>query len=230
MVVLSFRTADWSIATASSQPQIWYNRALFLVLFVQQPAGQLESTMTLSYLKASKLKQWLARSDCPPFLRECKVVFDKAFAKRESNDPPASSAFGPVPAGLENLVHGPSVALRARHVVEDIVYSRCSTHVGNSLIMFYPQGDQALPPSPGSIQEIVVYPNRDVVYIVKHQMPAGPELDDPFSEYPHFPAKLYHNLLSPELEMVRPDWVLSHYAQWAVDVNNVVVLTLSHVR
>jgi len=168
--------------------------------------------MTLSYLKASKLKQWIARSDCPPFLRECKVVFDKAFAQRGSSDPPASSAFGPIPMGLENLIHGPSVALHARHVVKDLVYSCCSTHVGNSLIMFYLQGNRSIPPSPGFIQEIVVYSNHDIIYVVKYQVLAGPGLNDPFAEYPHFPAELYCNLLSPKSEIVCPDWVLSHYA------------------
>jgi hypothetical protein len=41
--------------------------------------GQLEATMGVSFIKAGKLKHWLARPDCPEFLKECKVVFDKAF-------------------------------------------------------------------------------------------------------------------------------------------------------
>ena len=186
--------------------------------------------MTLTYLKAGRLKQWLARHDCPAFLKEFKTVFDRAFGKSKSSDCPAASAFGPVPINLEKLIQGPKVACRARHVINDIVYSRCSTHVGNSLIMFYPQGDGSISAVPGSIQEIVMYPNMDVAYIVKRQQPTTPGLDDPFSKYPHFPAKLYSCSLSPELEIVRPDWVLSHYARWAIDKVNAVVLLLSRVH
>ena len=75
-----------------------------------------------------------------------------------------------------------------------------------------------------------MYPNMDVAYIVKHQQPTMPGLDDSFSKYPHFSAKLYSCLLSLELEIVHPDWVLSHYAQWAIDKVDTVVLLLSCVH
>lgn len=198
-------------------------------LFHIRSTGQLESTMALSYLKASRLKQWLGRADCPAFLRECKTIFDKAFGKRSSDNRPATSAFGPVPDSLKGVITGTKVALRARHVVDDVVYSRSSTHVGNSLVTFYPAGNQSLSPVPGSIQHVVVYPNQDVLYLVHRQLPAAPGLVDPYAEYPHFPARLYSNALSSDLEVVRPDWVLSHYARWAIDKEHVVVLILSRV-
>ena len=192
-------------------------------------AGQLESTMTLSHLKAGQLKQWLGRQDCPVFLQECKVIFDKAFGKSSVNDCPAASAFGPVPEGLKHIICGTKIALHARHSVGDIVYSHCSTHIGNSLVAFYPGGNRSSPPVPGSIQHITVYPNQDVVYLVKCQMPASPGLVDPYVDYLHFPACLYTNALSPDLDLVRPDWILSHYARWAINNDHVVVLILSRV-
>ena len=116
--------------------------------------GQLESTMTLSYLKAGRLKQWIGRPDCPAFLQECKILFNKAFGRKSNDCPP--SAFGPVPEPLKAMVHGIQIALRATHVVNGIIYSHCSTHVGNSLVVFYPGGNRSLPPVPGSIQHIVI--------------------------------------------------------------------------
>ena len=186
--------------------------------------------MTLSYLKAGRLKQWLGRPDCPAFLQECKNLFDKAFGRKlKSNDCPPS-AFGPVPEHLKAVIRDTQIALRATCVVNGIVYSRCSTHVGNSLIAFYPGGDRLLSPVPGSIQHIVIYPNQDVVFVVQRQVPAAPGLFDPYADYPHFPAQIYCNSLSPTLEILQPDWVLSHYGRWAIDKERAVVMILLHVR
>jgi len=110
-----------------------------------------------------------------------------------------------------------------------IVYSRCSTHIGNSLVMFYPGGNQSSSPVPGSIQHIITYTNQDVVFVVQRQGSAAPDLHDPYADYPHFPARIYSNSLSSNLEIVSPDWVLSHYTRWAIDKDHAVVMILSRV-
>src|SRR6266704_4339358 len=93
--------------------------------------------MTLLYLKAGSLKQWLGRPDCPAFLQQCKSLFDKAFRRKlKSNDCPPST-FSPVPEHLKAIVHNIQIALQATYVVNRIVYSCCSTHVGNSLVALY---------------------------------------------------------------------------------------------
>jgi hypothetical protein len=184
--------------------------------------------MTLSYLKAGRLRQWLGRPDSPAFLRECKTLFDKAFGQR-SYSLPAASAFGPVPDHLKAVIRGTQIALRATHIVNEVVYSRSSTHIGNSLVVFYPGGNRSSCPVPGSIQHIVLYPNHDVVFVVQRQVSAPPSQLDPFADYSHFPARIYSNSLSPKLEIVRPDWVVSHYARWAFDKDLAVVLILSRV-
>ena len=129
--------------------------------------------MTLSYLKAGRLKQWLGWPDSPAFLRECKALFDKAFGERSDNHP-AASAFGPVPDHLKTVIRGPQIALRATHTVNGVVYSRTSTHIGNSLVVFYPGGNHSSCPVPGSIQHIVFYSNHDVVFVVQRQVSAPP--------------------------------------------------------
>lgn len=185
--------------------------------------------MTLSYLKAGRLKQWLGRPDCPSFVRECKALFDKALGKKSDNPSLAPSAFGPVPQHLKAIINATKIALRATHIMNGVVYSRCSTHIGNSLVMFYPGGNRSLSPVPGSIQHIITYTNQDVVFVVQRQLLATPNLHDPYADYPQFPARIYSNSLSSSLEIVYPDWVLSHYARWAIHKNHAVVMILSRV-
>ena len=60
----------------------------------------------------------------------------------------------PVPQDLKGLIHQCSVVLCAHVKHEGVVYNQSSTHVGNSLIMFYPQGCRTMSPVPGSIKYI----------------------------------------------------------------------------
>ena len=52
---------------------------------------------------------------------------------------------------------------------------------------------------------------------------------DPYIEWPHFPARVYSTSLSPQLEGVDPEWIVSQYARWAFDKDHAVVLNLSRV-
>jgi len=93
--------------------------------------------------------------------------------------------------------------------------------------MFYPSGDHSNKPVPGSINYIVAQDDGEVVYVIRRQQPSG--AIDPFSPYPHFHAKIYSTTLSEILEVVKPEWVLSHYARWDLDEKHAVVLSLSRV-
>lgn len=48
-----------------------------MITLANLSSGELESTMHRSFIRAGRLKSWLARSDCPPGIRECKIIFDK---------------------------------------------------------------------------------------------------------------------------------------------------------
>ena len=50
--------------------------------------GQMESTLLLSFLKATKLRQWLSNPQSPPIFQEIKVVFDKIYKSTHSYDNP----------------------------------------------------------------------------------------------------------------------------------------------
>lgn len=188
--------------------------------------------MLTYYAKAAKLKHWLAHPDCLPFLKECKTPFDK-FAGNATvtsdNDVVPNSAFAPVPDALKSLIHDPKVALRARHRYNNVFFARLSTHVGNSLILYCPDGNASAAPIPASIEHIVARRNGQIDYIVRPQLPVTPGSIDPFRHYPHFPAKVYSPALSPKLFLVRPEWVVSHYARWKLDDARTAVLNLSRV-
>jgi hypothetical protein len=116
-------------------------------------SGQLESTFVHLFIRAAKLRRWLARDDSSPAIKECKRLFDKAYAlknnytssadglfteTRDDADPLLASEI-PRPRELQLLVTG-QIHLQARYKHRGVIYSRSSTHLGNSLILFHPDG------------------------------------------------------------------------------------------
>jgi hypothetical protein len=197
-----------------------------------QHAGELEPTLLRSFLHAAKLRQWIGRQDCPGFIKECKMVFDRAFAIEKvcvGVDTLPSLAYGPVPKELRGLIKEHEIAFRAQRRAGSVVFARSSTHLGNSLILFYPGGDTCLELVPGSIQHIVSPVSKPPFYIVRRQLPLPSPIVDPLIRYPYFKAKIYSSEMGVDLEIVYIDWVVSHYARWNVTSEHSVVLNLSRV-
>lgn len=200
----------------------------------------MESTILTSYVQAAKLKAWLAHDNCPPAIKECQILFEKAFTVEgdtslDGGDLPDMSFSGTssirsstIPPDLHKLIPRP-IALHSHHRVNGVMYTRHSTHTGNSLVTFYPGGDTSLPVVPGSIKYIFEHGSK-ISFALQCQNPAPSDTLDLFRHYPHFPAQLYHASLSPELDKVNPSWVVSHYVRWSFMPTFVVVLTLSRVR
>ena len=206
--------------------------------------GEMETTMVHTFIKAGKLKQWLARPDCPPVIKECKILFDKAYAPKVhdvvsgidddrdgvfmetsfTDDHPAPCI---VPDELRHFTKKAKVVMRARLRHHGVIYAISSTHLGNSLILFYPHGDKSKSPIPGCIK--FIFEQGRLVFAVQRQLEAAQGVLDPFEPYPHFSAKLYSSCLSEELEVVHVDWVLCHFARWQISSEHVVVLSLSRV-
>lgn len=219
-----------------SCPVRWCPNTLLLTSIL----GQMEFTLLHSFLRAGKLKRWLAKPDCPPVIKECKLLFDKVYAPRISDsnesstgqveDTTAIHAAHAAPADLRPLLKTTQeVGTNARVQHDGITYSSSKTHLGNSLVQFYPGGDRALSPIPGSIKYI--YREGKTMYLaVQRQLPSDNLVVDPFAQYPHFPAKVYSSRLSQNLERVHLDWVFSHYARWNFTADSAVVLSLNRVR
>jgi hypothetical protein len=202
------------------------------------PVGELESTILHHFIRAGKLKRWLSRPDCPQAIKECKVLFDKAYDSKVPDDAEINGdvetfhvkASQAVPSDLCQLVKKLKVGLQARLKLRGIVYSTVSAHVGNSLVYFYPKGNKSSSPVPGSIKYIVSR-KGEATLAVRRQLPCNRNQGfvDPFSRYAHFPARLYDSRLSDILEEVKTEWVMCHFARWNISSEHAVVLSLSRV-
>ena len=78
----------------------------------------------------------------------------------------AESAFHPVPDALKGIISECRVAFQACHKFNIAFFCHSSMHVGNSLVLFYPDGNHLQTPVPGSIEYIVSKPNNKIVYVV----------------------------------------------------------------
>jgi hypothetical protein len=216
------------------------------IAYAERLLGELEPTILQCFIKAGKLKRWLARSDCPDAVKECKELFDKAYAHKTSDNAKqrsgdelfaddslaagtsgaSSSAPQTTPDDLHALLHQDRVILSARHKRNGIIYARSSTHLGNSLVYFHEQGNRNTPPIPASIKYIISNGSQ-VSYAVQRQIPLNGNVVDPFARYPYFPAKLYSAAVSQDTEIIEVDWVVSHFARWQLSEEYSVILSLS---
>ena len=197
----------------------------------------MELTLLHSFLKASKLKWWLAWAGCPQIFWEIKELFDWIYAPKtcdsDKNTVDVSEVHPQtrsVPSDLKSIVNakGDKISLQARLWQNGIMYSVESTHAGNSQIYFYPNGDLHAPPVTGSIQYIYNAGNGPHLTVYRQQELPN-HIFDPFSRYPHFLVKLHSSCLSTTLEQVDPVWIYCHYAWWVMDENHAVILKLAQV-
>lgn len=167
---------------------------------------------------------------------ECKILFDKAYApQRDGYQWDAGAETGgmtealPIaaPVDLHQLVKR-KVILHARLTLGRVVFARSSTHLGNSLIYFYVDGIRGARPAPGCIKYIFETDGINMFAVQRHLPPPNGTVN-PFKYYPHFPAELFSAGLSPNLEIVKVEWVMCHFARFTLTSEHVAVLSLSLV-
>ncbi|KAF8574710.1 hypothetical protein K439DRAFT_1649726 [Ramaria rubella] len=185
--------------------------------------GELETTMLQAFIRGAKLRHWLRRPDCPPAIKECSKLFEKAYSSKGYDDLiphddvdnfnvlPLPQTF---PEELYVITKQQKGVLPAYRKQDGVVYATSSAHLGNSLIQFYP----------GGRKNVLL---GKMTFAVRCQQPPIDDIVDPFKLYPHFPAKLYSLDLSEQLEIVEVNWVMGHFARWSISQNH-VVLSLSH--
>lgn len=200
--------------------------------------------MLRSYIKTTMFRRWLARLDCPPAVQECRDIFDGVYAPKSSQNSSQEFAEDPmndtirvpdcamtsaVPDDLYTLLRRRTAILRATLKFDGVIYSRASTHLGNSQILYYPRGDRTLTPVPASIRYIYGTLTGELVFAAQRHLPLDPHYNtiDPFSFYPDFPAKMYSTGLESRLENVKVTWVVSHFARCTVSSRHTVILALS---
>lgn len=114
-------------------------------------------------MKSANIRWWLSQEDCPEVIRQFKLFFNKAF----THDPQEERH-----AWEERMKEVAHIQHDGRN------FSCATTHLGNSLICYYPS-QTASAPIAGSIQKITVN-NSDVWLTVKRQAPASSDAYDPF--------------------------------------------------
>lgn len=177
--------------------------------------GPLEQTIVRSFTRGANLRWWLNRDDCPEALRQFKLLFDKAFSRKPQKD----EKYHPRRTEVAHITYN------------GVNYSRATTHLGNSLVLYYARASPTAinTPTAGSIEKIMV--NGTVVQLsIRRQMQLPPGSYDPFLRYPSFPARLYSaEMDSGSLDVVPLTSVLSHVARYNFS-NQAVILNLSRVR
>ncbi|TFK45236.1 hypothetical protein OE88DRAFT_1640188 [Heliocybe sulcata] len=193
--------------------------------------GELELSMIKSFIRGARLRHWLAREDCPPAIKECNAVFQEIYGQSGRPDFAEDRRIcaRATPDELKALVSTDRVILTSRTKHDGVGYATRMTHIGNSLIEFYPSGDAKARPVPGCI-EYIYKPEgaQALLFAVRRHMPVEGAID-PFSQYPDFPAQLYSSRLSNKLELVEAHWVFSHFAQYQTNPDQVVIVSLSRV-
>ncbi|KAI0338939.1 hypothetical protein BDW22DRAFT_1458214 [Trametopsis cervina] len=191
--------------------------------------GAMESTVLRSFIQASKLRQWLSRADCPPALHALQILFDKAFSMEppDYNDSPTTMNAVRVPEDLQRLTGCSRLPLQARVKHGRVVYARSSTHLGNSLIQYYPGGDLSCRAA-GSIKYIYVRVGKLYLAVQRH-LPAPPGIPDAFRVYPELNAFTCSAHLRADIEEVDLSWVLGHSARYHLSPELCVMLLLSRV-
>ncbi|KAG2745384.1 hypothetical protein P692DRAFT_20743949, partial [Suillus brevipes Sb2] len=194
--------------------------------------GQQESTLLFSFIKAAKLKCWLNRTSCPPIFRDVKSLFDRFVSPtvdvilEDGLIHPTSKEN--IPDDLRCLIKVQQAVLHARIKYKGAMYARESTHMGNSLILFYPDGIMHTQ-IPGTIKYIF-RTEHGVGFAVWRHHPLLSSHPDPFRHYPHFPAQLHSSTLADHLEVVMPEWVVSHFARWKFSPQHIIAVSLCRVR
>lgn len=121
------------------------------------------------------------------------------------------------------------LVLRAHVHAHGVVYSWVTTHMGNSLITFAPNGNfQRGDLHFGSIKYIFVRGGQ--VQLAVHWQITAQMDNNPFSCYPLFPAQVISSQLHKTLEIVEVDWILSHYTRYQFTNRLSVAVILLQVR
>ncbi|KAF7349882.1 hypothetical protein MVEN_01288800 [Mycena venus] len=180
--------------------------------------GEMEASILKSFMRGANLRRWLNRSDCPQVIREFKRLFDLAFTPRD---------FGEETPPKNDQEH-------AHYNFKGVNYSRASTHLGNSLVLFYPLNSTQA--TAGSIEKITGA-GKSTRFFIRRQAPLPANKRDPFTPFPHFPAKTYSSkMMDGRLDEIHPDRtiimvrgrILPHAIEAFSDGQRIVIAYFTH--
>jgi hypothetical protein len=184
--------------------------------------GVMEATVTEAYMRGANLRRWIKRPDCPEVIHQFKHLFDKAFSPPSHDGIESESMSDEISSTTVNR----NDIANYRHA--GVVFSRASTHLGNSLVLYYPKSSSTEPIA-GSIQRIESELNR-VKFHIRRQAVLPPAKLDPFRKYPSFPATVYSSRMAGGLcDIVPLSSVVTHVARFDFLDERSVIVNLSRV-
>jgi hypothetical protein len=168
--------------------------------------------LTKLFLQGATLQRWLRCPDCPEIIKQFKAIFNRAFRQW-------SEFVGTSPP----LVKDGDLA---QYMYNGTSFSCASTHLGNSLVLYYPSSSASTPIA-GSIEWILSH-GEETSFIICCQAPLPARQSDLFLwYYPYFSAQTYSSKMQNTPDMVQPSQILSHCAQFEFSEDRTVVLNLS---
>lgn len=223
------------------------------------PGGQLESTLLHSFHRGAAIRRWLLRADCPPLLKYCFRIIDKAYNYRKKgqatdedkelsddlpwediahgtyDDPPQFEALkwvqsAPPPPELVSACGNSKIRCFSRvRAVRGYYTIPTATAIGNSYVCFK-DGDTW---ATGQIQHIFDFKDGDMHYAINRSKSLQlSQSRDPFAAFwfHGFQAKMVSSSFSKKLEIVSQKELLGHVARWELIKGRTVVLSLARVR
>lgn len=187
--------------------------------------------MVHSFLRGSKFRQWLARTDCPPALARCKTVldtFDRGGSDTVLEDFKTTRRVSRELRELTGFRELPTLEYVRRDGVGYRADSDATNDIGNSLVMV--QNGDGSPPSPVRIAHI--YLRDNTIRLAVHRLIPlnNPQLLRVQDCFGAFPATLYSATFEDTLVETTLTQVISHYAWWDISENISLVLDLCKVR
>ena len=149
-------------------------------------AGPLEQTILQSHTRAMNICWWLKQYNCPEAIWQFKLVFNWVFSQKAC---PVRDDWHEHLGEVENVVHN------------GVHYFQAATHLGNSLISYYPLQSSSVPVI-GSIQKITAN-GQDAWMTVKWHTPLPPNTYDPFKHYPHACTLQQHYLMKITFQSIQ---------------------------
>ena len=170
--------------------------------------------------------------DRPPVMKECEIIFDKAFGLGFEDffdeDMSVGTTFLTTPPLCSVTLQAASwLSVRVSGLMG--LSFPVPAHLSGTGSLFIIQAAiiQSLLYRLQLTLHIVVREDHSIVYAVYNKLPASPGAIGPFQFYSDFPAKIYYPCLSPDLQIIHSEWIKPRCARWNMDDRRAVVLTLS---
>ena len=177
--------------------------------------------MSNVFAQRSNFRRWLHRIPYSQERQSFGKIFDQLLDTAGWTDQPT---YEDIPIDEYDLDDDQASIKRAHYRYNGIIYSRQSTHVGNSIVAYNRQGNTYY----GCIQSITVLKSKQVTFEVMPYNTLNNQ-DDYFSRYaPHFPVQLL-STSQGEAAHVPISAILCHCARYHVSDEHVVLLQLSRV-